>query len=141
MLCTACLDGYARGENFVCSKCTVSRDDALWIILGSVFALVMVIVFAVVVAKRASRAPLLERLFIRAMEKAAHRHGIYGAVALLFGSAKGSDTGGDGMSYAMFIDALRPGGSLSLNVPGGVLDKEAKALWDKLDEDDGKGEQ
>ena len=155
ILCGACIDGFARGDHATCSKCTVTRDYALVIILGSVVTLVMLIVLVVVVAKRASRAPLLERLFIRAMKKATQRHGVYGAIALLFGGAKGSlrtaSTGREGLSYDMFIEALRPGGSLSLNVPSerscnrcassshlGVLDTEARALWDKLDEDGGK---
>ena len=133
VLCAACLEGYARGENFACSKCTMSREDAISIILGSIFALVLVVVCGVVAAKRASRAPLLERLFVRAVQ----RHGgIHGAIPLLFGDVEGSTTEGGGMSYDNFVAAFRSGGSLALRVPNEVIDKEARALWEKLDEDE-----
>ena len=139
ILCSACKTGHARGEHLACSKCTVSRDDAIVIILVSVGALVTVIVLAILIAKRLGRAPLLERLFIRSIEQASQRHGLDGAITLLFGDVNRSDMEGDGLSYTMFVDALRPGGSLDLHVlPSECIDKEAQALWKKLDTDNGK---
>ena len=139
VLCSACETGHARGEHLTCSKCTVSRDDAIVIILVSVGALVAVIVLAILIAKRLGRAPLLERLFIRSMDQASQRHGLDGAITLLFGGVNRSAMEGDGLSYTMFVDALRPGGSLDLHdLPSECIDKEAKALWKKLDTDDGK---
>jgi len=139
VLCSACETGHARGEHLACSKCTVSRDYAIVIILVSVGALVAVIVLAILIAKRLGRAPLLERLFIRSMDQASQRHGLDDAITLLFGGVNRSAMEGDGFSYTMFVDALRPGGSLDLHdLPSECIDKEAKALWKKLDTDDGK---
>ena len=157
ILCTACIEGYARGGDSVCSKCTVSRNDALLIILCSVFVIIMVVAIAIVAAKRAGRAPLLERAFLRVMTNATKRRGVEGAINLFFSSDAGEDDSttrrggegeeggeggeggegedGGGLSYDRFVTALRPGGSLALSVPSAIIDNEARSLWLKLDED------
>ena len=150
ILCTACIEGYARGGDSACSKCTVSRSDALLIILCSVFVIITVVASAIVATKRAGRAPLLERAFLRVMTNATKRRGVEGAINLFFSSDTGEEDsttrggegeeggdGGDGggLSYDRFVEALRPGGSLALSVPSAIIDNEARSLWVKLDED------
>ena len=128
--CKACQVGFAAHAGRTCVACELQSDAAIGIMVGSLFAVIFGLVFAVLVVRRVAQPPPEERQFVTAFKRKEALSGLGGALSAfesLFGSSSHKVT------ETCFYTGLKTLGVAATNT------SREKELWRKLDSN-GDGE-